>query len=46
MNTLHFFALKFKIVPFMLEKNSLSKIFKSVGKNSISSIGINFRQFQ
>ena len=30
----------------MVEKNTLAKIFKAVCKNSINSIGINFRQFQ
>lgn len=46
LNTLHFFTLKFRIMPFMLEKNALTKIFKAVCKNNISITGINYNQFQ
>ena len=49
MATLNFFALKFQIVPFMLQKNDVSKIFMFAIKNDedkkASRKGINFDKF-
>lgn len=43
---MHFFALKFKVVPFMIEKNYLAKIFKITGRIGEGNSGINFRAFK
>lgn len=46
MSTLNFFALKFQIVPFMLQKTDVNKIFMFAIKNEEdkknSKKGINF----
>ena len=50
MNTLLFFSLKFKIVPFMVEKNVLAQVFKSMSrdakKSGSNSIGLPFEGFK
>ena len=49
MATLTFFALKFKIMPFMLQKQDISKIFMFATKHEeekkINRKGINFEKF-
>ena len=49
MPTLNFFALKFQLVPFMLQKTDVNKIFMFAIKNDEdkknSRKGINFQKF-
>ena len=49
MSTLNFFALKFQLVPFMLQKTDVNKIFMFAIKNDEdkknSRKGINFQKF-
>jgi uncharacterized protein YerC len=46
LNTLQFFALKFKVAPFMIEKNTLAKIYKITGRSNESMNGVNFKSFK
>lgn len=43
--TFNYFALKFGIVPNVLEKNVLGKIMISIWKNDVGTKGMGYRQF-